>query len=132
RGGGAMKWGSHTDATSYRAPLSCVRVSATVTETVDRVLGTSPRAPEATVALEVIGGELLEASIDSDWLRDTSVGFSMTDDGVLVSSSVDATGEAGKVVLGVVSIGATAAATLGGGPVAGGVFAAAAGAWHKM
>jgi hypothetical protein len=107
---------THTDEIEYRVPISCVRIGATITEVDDSVLNTQERTPEATVDLVVIGGEELTAKIDSDVLRDTSVAFSMTDDGVLVSSSVDSTGEAGKVLLGVVSVGAAIAGGFVGSP----------------
>lgn len=119
----------HTDEIRYRVPLSCVRVTATVTEVDDSILTTaSQRTVEASISLEVIGGEPLTARIDSNFLQDTNVSFSMTDDGVLVSGSVDSTGEAGKVLLAAVSVGATVAGIATGAPVAGGMVAAAAGA----
>jgi hypothetical protein len=113
----------NTDVIKYRVPVSCVRISATITDVCDSILGTHTRTPEATIKLEVIGGAELKARIDSNWLSDTSVAFSMTDDGVLVSGSVDSTGEAGKVVLGVVSVGAALAGAVLGSPAAVGALA---------
>ena len=106
----------HTDEIGYRLPISAVRITATITEADDTILEAKERTPEATIDLVVIGGEQLTARIDSNVLEDTNVAFTMTDDGVLVSSSVDSTGEAGKVVLGAVSVGATIAGAFLGAP----------------
>jgi hypothetical protein len=106
----------HTDEVGYRLPISAVRIAATITEADDAILNKKERTPEATVDLIVIGGEQLTAKIDSNVLQDTSVAFTMNDNGVLVSSSVDSTGEAGKVLLGVVSVGATIAGSFLGAP----------------
>jgi hypothetical protein len=117
---------SHTDEIEYRLPISCVRIAATITEVDDSILEQQDRTAQATVDLIVVGGEQLTARIDSNVLQDTSVGFSMTDEGVLVSSSVDSSGEAGKVLLGVVSVGASVAGAFVGAPAAFGALATAA------
>jgi hypothetical protein len=119
----------HTDEIKYHLPISCLRVTGTVTHTYDSILDKTETAPTASVALDVIADEAkLTAKIESGWLRDTNVSFELTDDGRLVSSSVESTGEAGKALLGVVTVGgAIAGAVIGLPPGAVGAIAAAAG-----
>ena len=112
---------AHTDSVGYHLPLSCVRVTATVAETTDAIVPGKPqRSPEATVTLDVIGDEApLTATITSGWVRDTNVAFKLTDDGRLVSSAVESSGELGKIVVGAVGVAATVGGVLLGMPGAG-------------
>ena len=109
---------AHIDSVGYHLPLSCVRVTATVAETTDTILHGRPRrSPQATVTLDVIGDEAsLTASITSGWVSDTNVAFKLTDDGRLVSSAVESSGELGKIVVGAVGVAATVGGMLLGMP----------------
>jgi hypothetical protein len=105
----------HVDKITYHLPLSCVRVAATITETVDDFQAGEPpeRKPEATVTLEeVADATSLAATMTSGWLRDTSVAFRLSDDGRLVSSSVDSTGTLGKVLIGAITVASAAAGVI--------------------
>ena len=111
----------------YHLPVSVVRVSGTVTTTKDTILDKTEVAPEAAMVLDVIGQETVRTvKIDYGWLRDTGVAFELTDDGRLVSSAIESTGQAGKAVLAVAGIGGAIAGVALGIPP--GVLAAAAGA----
>ena len=109
---------ARTDSVGYHLPLSCVRVTATVAETTDAILPGKPqRSPEATVTLDVISDEASPtATITSGWVRDTNVAFKLTDDGRLVSSAVESSGELGKIVVGAVGVAATVGGVLLGMP----------------
>lgn len=90
----------------YALPVSALRVDGTVTVTTDAVTGTTERAPEATVTLETRAAARDKTlNIQTGWFRNTAVGLELTDDGRLVSSGIESTGQLGKVVLGVVGAG---------------------------
>lgn len=118
-------------ALDYRLPLSVVRASGTVTITKDTILDKDEAAPEAAMLLDVMGDERVRTiRIDYGWLRDTGVAFELTEDERLVSSAVESTGQAGKAVLAVASVGgALAGLALGAPPV---LVAAAGAAMAKV
>jgi hypothetical protein len=95
----------------FRLPESCVRIAGTRTFVHDAVLGRDDTSAAATVTLDVVGErEPLRLRIAEGLLVDTGVAFEWTDDGRLVTSSVELTGRAGAVAVGAVSDGAQAAA----------------------
>jgi len=97
----------------YALPESRVRVRSTITTTSDAVLGGTKRVPQSTVALEVGASsarKTLEAS--TGVLRNTGVSVKLTDEGLLQSSSLESSGEAGKILVGVVGAATTAAGAL--------------------
>jgi hypothetical protein len=122
--------GKKRDELAYHLPASFVRVTGTVTKTEDS-LGTDTTAAEATIALETDADATRRtATFEQGTFRDTAVAFELTEDGRFVSSSVESTGEAGKVVVGVLTAGgAIAGAALGSLSPAGaaGMLALAAG-----
>lgn len=113
----------------YRLPVSCVRVTGSVTYTRDEVLhpNSEERTASAAVELSVIGDQrVLWVEVERGLLVDTDVSLTLTDDGRLVSSSFETTGEAGKVLLATVGVGALAAGLATGvSPLAIGAIAAA-------
>lgn len=112
----------------YGLPLSALRVSGIVTVKNDRVLkrDLDPVA-EATVALEVIAEQRDQTlKLSAGKVVDTTAAFRLSDDGRLVSTTLDSTGVMGKVVLGLVSAGAAVAGVALASPTA--VLGAAAAA----
>jgi hypothetical protein len=124
----------HTDEIKYHLPVSCVRVTGSITHSYDTILDKTESTREATIAFDVMAAPPeLTANIQSGLLRDTNVAFELSEDGRLVSSSVESTGEAGKALLGVVTFGgAIAGAVVGLSPAAvGGALAVAAGRFAR-
>jgi hypothetical protein len=98
-------------------PESCVRIAGTRTFVHDAVLGRDDTSAAATVTLDVVGErEPLRLRIAEGLLVDTGVAFEWTDDGRLVTSSVELTGRAGTVAVGAVSAGASIAGLVLGSP----------------
>ena len=98
-------------------PESCVRIAGTRTFVHDAVLGRDDTSAAATVTLDVVGErEPLRLRIAEGLLVDTGVAFEWTDDGRLVTSSVELTGRAGAVAVGAVSAGASIAGLVLGSP----------------
>ena len=94
----------------YALPVSRIRVDGTLTVTKDAVTSTTEKTPEVTVALEVCAKERNQTlQFHTGWIFNTAVGLELTDDGRLVSSDLESTGQLGKVVLGVVGAGAAVA-----------------------
>jgi len=92
----------------FRLPESCVRIAGTRTLVHDAVLGRDDTSAQAAVTLDVVGEhEPSLLRIAEGLLVDTGVAFEWTDDGRLVTSSVELTGRAGTVAVGVVSAGAS-------------------------
>jgi hypothetical protein len=97
---------------SYRLPVSCLRIKGSRTIVHDAILdqvgdelGSSA---SATVALDVTAdNQVREGAIESSLFSETNTSLEWSDDGRLVTSSVDATGQGGRIVAGVV--GASAA-----------------------
>jgi hypothetical protein len=101
----------------FRLPESCVRIAGTRTFVRDAVLGRDDTSAAATVTLDVVGErEPLRLRIAEGLLVDTGVAFEWTDDGRLVTSSVELTGRAGAVAVGAVSAGASIAGLVLGSP----------------
>jgi len=101
----------------FRLPESCVRIAGTRTLVHDAVLGRDDTSAQAAVTLDVVGEhEPSLLRIAEGLLVDTGVAFEWTDDGRLVTSSVELTGRAGTVAVGVVSAGASIAGVLLGSP----------------
>ncbi len=101
----------------FRLPVSCVRIAGTRTFVHDAVLGRDDQSALATVTLDVVGEhEPSLLCIAEGLLVDTGVAFEWTDDGRLVTSSVELTGRAGTVAVGAVSAGAAVAGVLLGSP----------------
>ena len=101
----------------FRLPVSCVRIAGTRAFVHDAVLGRDDTSAHAAVTLEVVGRHdpsLLRVA--EGLLADTGVAFEWTDDGRLVTSSVELTGRAGTVAVGAVSAGASIAGVLLGSP----------------
>jgi hypothetical protein len=98
-------------------PESCVRIAGTRTFVHDAVLDRDDTSAAATVTLDVVGErEPLRLRIAEGLLVDTGVAFEWTDDGRLVTSSVELTGRAGTVAVGAVSAGASIAGLVLGSP----------------
>src|SRR5688500_7875131 len=87
----------------YALPLSALRFKGSVTLTCDKELGGEiARAASGSVTLDVVGDHRMQCLVlEHGWMNDTSASFELTDDGRLVSSDVQSTGQAGRVVLGV-------------------------------
>ena len=101
----------------FRLPESCVRIAGTRTFVHDAVLGRDDTSAAATVTLDVVGErEPLRLRIAEGLLVDTGVAFEWTDDGRLVTSSVELTGRAGAVAVGALSAGASIAGLVLGSP----------------
>jgi hypothetical protein len=101
----------------FRLPVSCVRIAGTRTFVHDAVLGRDDQSALATVTLDVVGEhEPSLLRIAEGLLVDTGVAFEWTDDGRLVTSSVELTGRAGTVAVSAVSAGASIAGVLLGSP----------------
>ena len=101
----------------FRLPESCVRIAGTRTFVHDAVLGRDDTSAQATVTLDVVGErEPWLLRLAEGLLVDTGVAFEWTDDGRLVTSSVELTGRAGTVAVGAVSAGASIAGVLLGSP----------------
>jgi hypothetical protein len=99
----------HPTTLDYRLPASALRFSGTVTVTRDSLPNPAVEVaePRASVALEV-GADPFElaATIKHGLLFDTKTAFKFTDDGRLVSGSVDSVGQAGRVLVGFASLAA--------------------------
>jgi hypothetical protein len=101
----------------FRLPVSCVRIAGTRAFVHDAVLGRDDTSAQATVTLDVVGEhEPSLLRVAEGLLVDTSVAFEWTDDGRLVTSSVELTGRAGTVAVGAVSTAASIAGVLLGSP----------------
>ncbi len=101
----------------FRLPQSCVRIAGTRAFAHDALLDRDDVSAQATVTLDVIAERELSAlRIAEGVLADTDVGFEWTDDGRLVTSSVELTGRAGAVAVGVVSAATSVAGVLLGAP----------------
>ncbi len=101
----------------FRQPVSCVRLAGARTLTHDAVLGRDDASAEATVTLEVVAEQALSnLCVAEGALADTSIAFEWTDDGRLVTSSVDSVGRAGAVATGLLTAGASLAGVLLAGP----------------
>ena len=101
----------------FRLPMSCVRIAGTRAFVHDSVLGRDDQSALATVTLDVVGEhEPSLLRIAEGLLVDTGVAFDWTDDGRLVTSSVELTGRAGAVAVGAVSAGAAIGGALLGSP----------------
>lgn len=117
----------HDDAIRYRLPTSVIEFSGTVTRTHDSLLRRDDHDAVAKAVLASYGEEAQQtAKIDSGWLRDTAVALELTEDGRLISSAVESSGQLGKVVLAAASTGGLLAGLALGLPP--GVLIAAAGA----
>ena len=102
----------------FRLPESCVRIAGTRAFAHDTLLGGDDVSSQATVTLDVVAEHELGAlRIAEGLLVDTDVAFEWTDDGRLVTSSVELTGRAGTVAVGAVSAAASVAGVLLGSPV---------------
>lgn len=103
----------------YALPASRVRIDSTVTLREDSLLGGGPVASaQSTVTLEVGGGERDQTlEVSSGILFNTAVSLELSEDGRLKSTDVEVTGEAGKVVLGVVGAATSIAASVLAPPV---------------
>lgn len=103
----------------YALPASRVRIDSTVTVHEDSLLGGGPiSSPQSTVTLEVGGGERDQTlEVSSGILFNTAVSLELTEDGRLKSTDVEVSGEAGKVVLGVVGAATSLAAAVVAPPV---------------
>ena len=87
----------------FRLPVSCVRIAGTRAFVHDAVLGRDDTSAQATVTLDIVGEhEPSLLRVAEGLLVDTSVAFEWTDDGRLVTSSVELTGRAGTVAVGAV------------------------------
>ena len=101
----------------FRLPQSCVRIAGTRAFAHDTLLDRDDVSAQATVTLDVIAEhELSTLRIAEGVLADTDVGFEWTDDGRLVTSSVELTGRAGAVAVGAVSAATSVAGVLLGAP----------------
>jgi len=101
----------------FRHPVSCVRLAGSRTLTHDAVLGRDDAAAEATVTLEVVAERAPSTlCVAEGALADTSIAFEWTDDGRLVTSSVESVGRAGAVATGLLTAGASLAGVLLAGP----------------
>ena len=102
----------------FRLPESCIRIAGTRAFAHDALLGGDDVSSQATVTLDVVAEHELGAlRIAEGLLVDTDVAFEWTDDGRLVTSSVELTGRAGTVAVGAVSAAASVAGVLLGSPV---------------
>jgi hypothetical protein len=102
---------------SYRLPLSCIRVKGSRTSVHDMVLDAETTSAAATVGLDVMGDHhVREGEIDSDLFTETKTALEWSDDGRLVTSSVDVTGQGGKIIAGIVGAGAALAGVLTANP----------------
>lgn len=121
-------WGRRDDFVEYRLPETMLVVRGTKVERIDKALVGSKNGgrtvrTQAQVVLETeADGNVHVARVAHSWFVDTSVGLELTEDRRLTSASSESAGQAGKVVLGVVS----AAAGVAG--VAAGLWPMAAGA----
>jgi hypothetical protein len=116
----------HSDIFGYRLPMTHVRFSGTVTDSFDSILMKQlPASPVAVAEMVVMADSSTwcEAKIKHGFFRDTAVSFEFTEDARLTSASSEVIGQAGKLVLGVVGVAATAAGVVLGLP---GLAAAAA------
>ena len=94
----------------FRLPVSCVRIAGTRAFVHDAVLGRDDTSAQATVTLDIVGEhEPSLLRLAEGLLVDTGVAFEWTDDGRLVTSSVELTGRAGTVAVGAVSAAASIA-----------------------
>lgn len=117
---------------SYRLPLSAIRFTGETQYTEDTILAPGVEVPSysAEIALETIADTSSSwvAKVDREFLQDTKISFDLTEDRRLVTGAVDTTGQAGKVLIGVVGVGASIAGiALGLPPVAASGLLAAAG-----
>jgi hypothetical protein len=111
----------------YALPVSHVRIASTITETHDSLdpKDPAPRTPESVAVLEPGAGPRDRiVQIDPGWIGDSKLSFKFTEEGRLVSASATATGQGGKVILGVAGLGAAAAGLFLGVP---GILATGAG-----
>lgn len=99
---------------SYALPQSRVRINSTVTTTEDSVLTTKTRVPRTTAVLEM-GAESRTNTlrVRTGPVFNTGVSLDLNDEGLLESTSLESSGELGKVVLGVVGAAATVVGALG-------------------
>ena len=101
----------------FRLPVSCVRIAGTRAFVHDAVLGRDDTSAQATVTLDVVGEhEPSLLRLAEGLLVDTGVTFEWTDDGRLVTTSVELTGRAGTVAVGAASAAASIAGVLLGSP----------------
>jgi hypothetical protein len=117
-----------SDVFRYRLPMTHVRFSGTVTDSYDTILKKQLHAsPNAIAEIMVMAdsSKWCEAKIKHGFFRDTAVSFEFTEDARLTTASSEVTGQAGKLVLGVIGVAATAAGVVLGLP--GLAVAAAAG-----
>ncbi|SHJ30369.1 hypothetical protein SAMN02745244_02186 [Tessaracoccus bendigoensis DSM 12906] len=109
--------GSQTQI-DYYLPTTRVRLSCTVTTLTDTILGREALStPGLAVELVTVADSAAPRSLvlDSGFWRDYSVKLGLTEDGLLTQAGVETTGQVGKVLAGVVALGATAAALASGG-----------------
>jgi hypothetical protein len=95
----------------YALPLSRLRIRSTLTVTIDSVLDKETEAPQSTVLLEVGPSKktkVLKASTGR--VFSTGVALGLTDESLLTSTDLEAGGEMGKIVIGVVGAVTTLAA----------------------
>jgi len=118
----------------FRLPVSCVRIAGTRTFAHDSVLGRDDESPLAAVTLDVVGErDPSTLRLAEGLLVDTGVAFEWTDDGRLVTSSVELTGRAGAVAVGAVGAGVSVAGVLLGSPaMALSCAGAATGTAHRL
>jgi hypothetical protein len=97
----------------YALPESRMRIRSSVTTTVDTVLETESRAPQSTVTLEVGASSWMKKlRATSGGIFNTGLALEVTDEGLLKSSSLESTGELGKVLTSVVGAATTVAGAL--------------------
>jgi hypothetical protein len=106
----------------YRLPMSAIRFTGTTQYTTDTILAPGEEKPShsAEITLETVAdpSSRLIAKVDRDFLQDTKISFELTEDGRLVTGGVDTTGQAGKVIIGAVGVGASIAGVALGLPAA--------------
>lgn len=112
----------------YALPESRIRLSSTVTVTEDTLFGSKTTVPQTVVALE-IGATARNRTLTQcrGWFHSTAATLALNEEGRLTSTSIESSGQAGKVVVGVVGAAVSVgSAVLGGGGA--GLAAAAASA----
>jgi hypothetical protein len=105
----------------YRLPRSCVHAVGSITYKHDSILDDHPdqvhASPETTLSLGVAPDSTQRVvDVSRGVLRDIEASFEVTEDRMLVSSSAESTGQAGKLITGVTGLAAAAAGVVAGLP----------------